>query len=175
MEESVAATGAKVLAATKPGSMAVRAYLQLPSLKKAPPEVGTTISTKKPNKRDNTSNVSVANNVCNLCWSRRARNSGPNGHPGTPRAIPREYVFVEHEPFLRTSHSEVLVRLLTRHRTSHAVPREHLAVELEHCLRVSRLESPFGCSSGMKQLVICYTVLFADHMLFVQWVAQQYK
>lgn len=39
-EESVAAAAAKALAAKMPGSMAVRAYLQLPSLKKAPPEVG---------------------------------------------------------------------------------------------------------------------------------------
>lgn len=38
---SVAAAAAKVLAANNPESMAVRAYLQLPSLKKAPPEVGT--------------------------------------------------------------------------------------------------------------------------------------
>ena len=37
---SVAAAAAKVLTANNPGSMAVRAYLQLPSLKKAPPEVG---------------------------------------------------------------------------------------------------------------------------------------
>lgn len=36
---SVAAAAAKVLTANNPGSMAVRAYLQLPSLKKAPPEV----------------------------------------------------------------------------------------------------------------------------------------
>lgn len=36
---SVAAAAAKVLTAKMPGSMAVRAYLQLPSLKKAPPEV----------------------------------------------------------------------------------------------------------------------------------------
>lgn len=39
-EGSVAAAAAKVLTAKMPGSMAVRAYLQLPSLKKAPPEVG---------------------------------------------------------------------------------------------------------------------------------------
>lgn len=37
----MAATAAKVLAATVPGSMAVRAYLQLSSLKKAPLEVTT--------------------------------------------------------------------------------------------------------------------------------------
>lgn len=39
-EETVAADAAKVLTAKMPGSMAVRAYLQLPSLRKAPPEVG---------------------------------------------------------------------------------------------------------------------------------------
>ncbi|CAM9824943.1 unnamed protein product, partial [Ectocarpus fasciculatus] len=38
-DESVAAAAAKVLTAKMPGSMAVRAYLQLSSLKKAPPEV----------------------------------------------------------------------------------------------------------------------------------------
>ena len=40
--ESMAATAAKVLTATVPGSMAVRAYLQLSSLKKAPLEVKET-------------------------------------------------------------------------------------------------------------------------------------
>ncbi|CAM9981766.1 unnamed protein product [Scytosiphon promiscuus] len=48
-EESVAADAAKVLAARMPGSMAVRAYLQLPSLRKAPPEV------KKANYKDDAS------------------------------------------------------------------------------------------------------------------------
>lgn len=38
-KESVAATAAKKLFASTPGSMAVRGYFQLPSLKKAPPEV----------------------------------------------------------------------------------------------------------------------------------------
>ena len=38
-EESMASTAAKVLAAAVPGSMVVRAYFQLPMLKKAPLEV----------------------------------------------------------------------------------------------------------------------------------------
>lgn len=53
--DPVATTAAKALAVRKPGSFVVRAYLQLPSLKKAPPEV------KKPSYKDESSDPPKSN------------------------------------------------------------------------------------------------------------------